>query len=476
MNTNHTGRIILVIMISLVLLAGAFSGGVILGWLIPSGSPLETLAPDTTKPAETPPLPDSTPPSSTPADLRKLFQPFWEAWDIIHEQYVDQPVDDLQLMRGAIQGMLNSLGDIHTGYMTPEDYDQATTTLDGSYGGIGAWVDTAGEYLTIIRPMSGSPAEAAGLKPGDEIIVTRMDHDANIAPWLLVAEDTGATVRWADFDVEEYTLDMRALRDLINPRTKIVAVGYASNATGTVHDVKTIVEWAHAVGALVFVDAVQYAPHGPIDVQALGCDLLACSAYKFFGPHQGVLYGQYALLERLRAYKVRPAPTLPPGKFETGTQNHEGIAGTLAAVEYLADIGRQYGAPFAARFPGFTGRRLALKTGLTVLREYDHVLSAALLDELATLPGVHIHGLTARERLAERVPTVSFTWGDRHPRAIAAALGAQGIYVWDGHYYALAVVERLGLADSGGMVRVGAVHYNTVDEIHRLGDALHAMI
>lgn len=170
MNTNHTGRIILVIMISLVLLAGAFSGGVILGWLIPSGSPLETLAPDTTKPAETPPLPDSTPPSSTPADLRKLFQPFWEAWDIIHEQYVDQPVDDLQLMRGAIQGMLNSLGDIHTGYMTPEDYDQATTTLDGSYGGIGAWVDTAGEYLTIIRPMSGSPAEAAGLKPGDEII------------------------------------------------------------------------------------------------------------------------------------------------------------------------------------------------------------------------------------------------------------------------------------------------------------------
>jgi len=321
-----------------------------------------------------------------------------------------------------------------------------------------------------------SRALARDLGPGDEIIVTRMDHDANIAPWLLVAEDTGATVRWADFDVEEYILDMRALRDLINPRTKIVAVGYASNATGTVHDVKTIVEWAHAVGALVFVDAVQYAPHGPIDVQALGCDLLACSAYKFFGPHQGVLYGQYALLERLRAYKVRPAPTLPPGKFETGTQNHEGIAGTLAAVEYLADIGRQYGAPFAARFPGFTGRRLALKTGLTVLREYDHVLSAALLDELATLPGVHIHGLTARERLAERVPTVSFTWGDRHPRAIAAALGAQGIYVWDGHYYALAVVERLGLADSGGMVRVGAVHYNTVDEIHRLGDALRAMI
>ena len=321
-----------------------------------------------------------------------------------------------------------------------------------------------------------SRALARELGPGDEIVVTRMDHDANIAPWLLVAEDAGATVRWADFDVEDYTLDMAALRDLINPNTKIVAVGYASNATGTVHDVKTIVDWAHAVGALVFIDAVQYAPHGPIDVQALGCDLLACSAYKFFGPHQGVLYGRYALLDRLQAYKVRPAPALPPGKYETGTQNHEGIAGTLAAVNYLAEIGRQYGAPYAAQFPDLTGRRLDLKTGMTVLREYDHVLSAAILDELETLPGVQIHGITDRCRLGERVPTVSFTWGARDPREIAAALGAQGIFVWDGHYYALAVVERLGLLDSGGMVRIGAVHYNTVDEIRRLGNAMRAMV
>lgn len=317
-----------------------------------------------------------------------------------------------------------------------------------------------------------SRALARELEPGDEIIVTRMDHDANIAPWLLVAEDTGATVRWADFDVEDYTLDMAALHDLINPKTKIVAIGYASNATGTVHDVKTIVDWAHAVGALVFVDAVQYAPHGPIDVQALGCDLLACSAYKFFGPHQGILYGQYALLDRLRAYKVRPAPALPPGKYETGTQVHEGIAGTLAAVNYLAGIGQQFGSPYAAQFPDLSGRRLALRTGMNVLREYDHVLSAAILDELETLPGAQIHGITDRQRLTERVPTVSFTWGERQPRKIATALGAQGIYVWDGHYYALAVVERLGLIEHGGMVRIGAVHYNTVDEIHRLGEAL----
>jgi cysteine desulfurase family protein (TIGR01976 family) len=320
-----------------------------------------------------------------------------------------------------------------------------------------------------------SRALAREIGPGDEIVVTRMDHDANVSPWLLAAEDQGATVRWADFDVEDYTLDMEGLRGLINERTKIVAVGYASNALGTVNDVATVVRWAHDAGALAYVDAVQYAPHGPIDVQALDCDFLVCSAYKFYGPHLGVLYGKYELLDRLRAYKVRPAPGNPPGKYETGTQNHEGIAGTLAAVNYLAGIGQQYGQAYQERFPGFSGRRLNLKTGMTVLREYDHVLSAAILDELETLPGVRIHGITDRSRLEERVPTVSFTWGERHPREIAAALGEQGIFVWDGNYYALAVTERLGLEGKGGMVRIGAVHYNMVEEIKRLGEALREM-
>jgi cysteine desulfurase family protein (TIGR01976 family) len=313
------------------------------------------------------------------------------------------------------------------------------------------------------------------LGPGDEIVVTRMDHDANITPWVLVAEDRGATVRWADFDVEDYTLDLGHLRSLINERTKIVAVGYASNALGTVNDVANIVRWAHDAGALAFVDAVQYAPHGPIDVQALDCDLLAMSAYKFFGPHLGALYGKLELLDRLRAYKVRPAPADPPGKFETGTQSFESIAGTLAALAYLAEIGERYGAELADRFPGLSGRPLHLKTGLTALREYDHVLSAALLDELEAVPGVRVHGITDRGRLDERVPTVSFTWGDRRPREIAAALGERGVFVWDGNYYALAVTERLGLEGRGGMVRIGAVHYNTVDEIGRLGAALRAM-
>jgi selenocysteine lyase/cysteine desulfurase len=186
--------------------------------------------------------------------------------------------------------------------------------------------------------------------------------------------------------------------------------------------------------------------------------------------------GKYDLLDRLRAYKVRPAPDDPPGKYETGTQNHEGIAGTLAAVEYLAGIGQQYGQGYADRFPGFSGRGLHLKAGMTVLREYDHVLSAAILDELETLPGVQIHGIADRSRLDERVPTVSFTWEGRHPCEIAAALGEQGIFVWDGNYYALAVTERLGLEGKSEMVRIGAVHYNTVEEIRRLGDVLQTMV
>jgi cysteine desulfurase family protein (TIGR01976 family) len=290
-----------------------------------------------------------------------------------------------------------------------------------------------------------------------------------------MAQDRGATVRWADFDVEECTLDMDGLRALITDRTRIVAVGYASNATGTVNDVATIVRWAHDAGALVFVDAVQYAPHGPIDVQALGCDLLAMSAYKFFGPHVGVLYGRYDLLDRLRAYKVRPAPSTPPGKFETGTQNHEGIAGTLAAADYLAWIGQTYGEAPASRFPGLTGRRLHLRMGMSTLRGYDRVLSATILDELETLPGVRIHGITDRKRLDNRVPTVSFTWEGHHPRQVARALGERGIFVWDGNYYALSVTERLGLEGKGGMVRIGAVHYNTVAEVARLGAALRSL-
>ncbi|MEZ4769060.1 MAG: cysteine desulfurase-like protein [Caldilineales bacterium] len=301
-----------------------------------------------------------------------------------------------------------------------------------------------GPNMTTLT-FSLSRALGRQIGPGDEIVVTRMDHDANITPWTTMAEDRGATVRWADFDVEDYTLDMAGLRDLINERTRIVAVGYASNALGTINDVETICGWAREAGALSFVDAVQYVPHGPVDVQALGCDFLACSAYKFFGPHIGILYGRYDLLDETRAYKVRPAHDYPPDKFETGTQSHEGIAGTLAAIEYLASLGRVAG-------EANDDRRSNLLRAMAAIEDYDRSLSAAILDELAPIAGIRVHGITDRSRLAERVSTVSFTWEGRSPRQIAEALGQQGIFVWDGNYYA----GRHGAAGRGEQRRHGA--------------------
>jgi cysteine desulfurase family protein (TIGR01976 family) len=311
------------------------------------------------------------------------------------------------------------------------------------------------------------------LGPGDEIVVTRLDHDANISPWLLMAEERGVTVRWVDLRPQDCTLVMKDFEAQITEHTKLVACGYASNAVGTINDVRLVVELAHAAGALCFIDAVQLAPHAPIDVKSLGCDFLACSAYKFFGPHVGALYGRYELLDELRAYKVRPAPSDPPGKFETGTGNFEGYAGTLGALEYLEWVGETFGGQFAKEHGGrFRGRALKLKQAMSAIREYEKELSQALLDVLEETPGVTIHGITDRRRLAERVPTVSFTLKGHHPRQVAEALGKAGIYVWDGNYYALAVTERLGLEESGGMVRVGPVHYNTQAEIERLGKAL----
>jgi cysteine desulfurase family protein (TIGR01976 family) len=315
---------------------------------------------------------------------------------------------------------------------------------------------------------------ASELTEGDEIIVTRLDHDANIAPWMQIAEARGATLRWLDFDVEDCTLRQDQFDDLLTDRTRIVAFGYASNAVGTVNPVKSMVAKAQAVGALTFIDAVQYAPHGPIDVQDLGCDFLVASAYKFFGPHIGLLYGKHEHLDRLRAYKVRPAPNEPPGKFETGTQNHEGIAGALGAVEYLASIGEKY-ADHIQTSDHYQGRRLQLKRAMRAISNHEVALTQTLIDTLQRLSGIHIWGITDPRGLDQRVPTVSFTMDGLRPREIAEKLDEAGINAWDGNYYALAVTERLGLESTGGMLRIGLVHYNTPEEIDRLGEVLHAL-
>ena len=312
--------------------------------------------------------------------------------------------------------------------------------------------------------MGLSRALAHWVKPGYEVIVTRLDHDANVSPWMLLARDAGATLRWVDFHPEDCTLNLDDMERQLSKKTKIVACGLASNAVGTINDVEMISRMAHAYGALVFVDAVQYAPHGPIDVQAMDCDFLMCSAYKFFGPHEGVLYGKFDLLDRLPAYKVRPADNRPPHKFETGTQNHEGIAGTLAAVEYLASLSGAKGT-----------RRERILASMAMIQDYERSLVAHLIRGLQQIKGLRIYGITDPNRFDQRVPTVAFRIEGFPPRRIAEALGERGIFVWDGNYYALAVTERLEVEDKGGMVRVGLAHYNTMEEVDRLLQELHRL-
>ena len=311
-------------------------------------------------------------------------------------------------------------------------------------------------------------------KAGDEIVVTRLDHDANATPWVLAAQDRGVKVNWVDFDVEDGTLNLDSLQKALDSKPRLLAVGYASNSLGTINPVARIIKMAHTAGALVYVDAVQYAPHGPIDVQNLDCDFLISSAYKFFGTHAGILYGKHELLDKLFAYKVRPATNTLPGKFETGTQNHEGIAGVLGAIEYFQWVGKRFGDELAEGLDGngYKDRVLDLKKALTAIRAYEFELSRALLSVLQSIPDLTIYGLTDEHRLEDRVATYSFRLKNLPPRKVAEFLAEENIYVWDGNYYALNVTERLGLEDSGGMVRVGAAHYNTLDEVDRLKNAL----
>jgi len=318
-----------------------------------------------------------------------------------------------------------------------------------------------GQNMTSLT-FSASRAIARTWQPGDEIIVTRLDHDANIAPWLLAAEDRGVTVRWLDFRPDDCTLALDELPGLLNEHTRLVAVNYASNAVGTISDVAQVAKLAHAVGALVYVDAVHFAPHGPIDVQALDCDFLACSVYKFFGPHTGVLYGKYEHLDSLMAYKVRPASNQPPGKWETGTQSFESLCGVTAAVEYLAGVAGS-GDPHE-NWP----RRERLARSMKAIKVVEMKLSQHFLDCAAALPGLRVYGITDAARLEQRTPTFAVSLDGFSAAELATLLGERGIFVWHGHYYAVAVMERLGTLDSGGLVRIGFAHYNTVEEIDRL--------
>ncbi len=322
-----------------------------------------------------------------------------------------------------------------------------------------------------------SRAMGALFKPGDTLVVTRLDHDANVTPWVRLAEDQQLRIRTVDFNPATGMLDLDDLKSALSDGVRLLAVGYASNALGTVNPLCDIIDVAHQAGALVYVDAVQYAPHGPIDVQRLDCDFLVCSAYKFFGPHVGLLYGRYDLLDNLRAYRVRPAPAAPPGKFETGTNNFEGIAGLLGALEYLEWLGKEFGADFYDLYSEeYEGRRLTLKQAMSAIRSYEYELSRKMLDVLHSIPGLHLYGPDNSRHLENRVPTFAFTLENHTPDEAATFLGERGINVWNGNFYALSVTERLGLEDQGGLIRVGAVHYNTLEEIDRLAEALSDLV
>jgi len=306
------------------------------------------------------------------------------------------------------------------------------------------------------------------VRPGDEIILSRMDHDANVWPWVLLARDLELEVKWLEFDATTFEFDLSTLDDLITDRTRLICVGGASNLTGTINDVAAICEKARAAGALTYIDAVQSVPHIATDVQAIGCDFLVCSPYKFFGPHQGVLWGRREVLEQLEPYRVRPAPSSIPGCFETGTQSHEGLAGITAAIDYFAWIGQS--------MAGETKRPQALRAAMATLFEYEKDLAGHLISGLQGIDGVTVQGITSPDAMDRRVPTVSFTHDSVAPDLIAAAMAKENIFVWSGHNYAVEVAKTLGIYESGGALRVGPVHYNSVAEIDELLEALGRIV
>ena len=298
------------------------------------------------------------------------------------------------------------------------------------------------------------------LGPGDEILLTHLDHDANVSPWRAL-EERGVTIRFVDVNQEDCTLNMADLAQKLNSRTRVVAVGYASNAVGTINDVREIVRLAHQKGALAYIDAVHYAPHGPIDVRALDCDFLVCSSYKFFGPHMGILYGKREHWQRLQPYKLRANTNAVPNRWEWGTLNHECIAGIAACVEYLADLGRQVD-------PSVSTRRAALLAAYSAIQQHERGLVEMLIGGLLALPGLKFYGISDVAKLDRRCPTVAVRITGHTPLDLATRLGERGIFTWDGNYYALNLTERLDVEKDGGFLRIGLAHYNTAAEVQRL--------
>jgi len=415
--------------------------------------------------------------------IRSQFPALSRDGDAVPAVFLDNP-GGTQVPKSVVEAMSNCLIYANANLGGPwETSERADAIVEDSHIAMADFVNASssreiiiGQNMTTLTfHISRSIGET--LNEGDEIILTRMDHDANVSPWLLMARDHGLTVKFLPFNRETFEFDLDDLDDLLTNRTKLVAVNHASNLTGTINNVKAVTEKAHSVGALVYVDSVQYAPHGVIDVQDIGCDFLVCSPYKFFGPHMGVLWGREDLLKSLHPYKVRPATDDLPGCYETGTLSHEGMAGITAAVDYFAMVGQNCADDlYRTRYGQFTGRKQHLRAALDYLTDYETPLTRSLIDGLETINGVTIQGITNPNAMSTRVPTVSFTVDGYNPRDIVVALGKQGIQLWDGHNYAIEPVGHLGLMDRGGVVRVGLAHYNTIEEVNQTIEAVAAHV
>ena len=382
--------------------------------------------------------------------------------------YFDNPAGTQvpqRVMDRAVQAMTgqnaNLGGSFITSKLAQELVDQAHVAAAQFYNAPSASEIMFGANMTTMTlAMSRNLQKTLALKEGDEIILSRMDHDANVAPWLHVASDKGATVKWLDFDPDRFEFADDAIDNLLTGKTKIVAVGHASNCTGTINDVASICRKARAAGAVSFVDAVQSAPHIPIDVQAIGCDFLVSSAYKWFGPHAGIMYGRRALLEKLYSYNVRPALEYgPPGRFETGTAARETLAATLGAIEYIASLGEDMNGG------SVPVSRTRIVSGMSAMQAYETGLTGRLISGLTSVPGVTVRGITSSNALHRRVPTVSITIDGKNPAELAEVLAEDNIFLWSGHNYALEPINRMDLMDKGGVLRIGLAHYNTAGEV-----------
>jgi cysteine desulfurase family protein (TIGR01976 family) len=370
------------------------------------------------------------------------------------------------MVRHLEDGTANSGGAFRSSVETDATSDAAHAAMADLLGGAPDEI-AFGPNMTSLT-FSVSRSLARDWREGDELVLSRLDHDANVTPWLMAAQDRGMTVRWIDFDPETGVLALDALPDILGPRTRLVAVGGASNAIGTLNDIGAIVRIVRAhCDALVFVDAVQSVPHIVTDVRALDCDLLVCSPYKFFGPHQGVLWGKRDVLERLEAYKVRPASINPPARrFETGTPSFEGQAAVLGTIDYLESLGSRFA-------PHLNSRVERLRAAMRACQAYEDGLGERLLAGLRGIDGVKLWGVPT---MAGRVPTFGITMEGHDPQAVSEALAARDIYAWAGNFYAVEAIARLGLADRGGLLRLGLCHYNTADEVDRVIVALTEII